>query len=67
MLDIAPMIPSFFVETNPSRKPLAQKSLLAPYRTCRIVGSITSRRSSASVERNEIGVAIAAFTNTDFA
>lgn len=30
MLDIAPMMPSLFVQTKPMRSPLAQKSLLAP-------------------------------------
>lgn len=61
------MMPSLFVQTKPRRRPLAQKSLLAPYSTWIRVGSMMSRRPRESVGTKGVGFGIARLEKTDCA
>lgn len=67
MLDMALISDWFRVQTAPSRRPLAQKSLLAPYRTCTSAGSMMLSVSRESMETKDAWVRTSGFGNNELA
>lgn len=67
LLGIAPRSPWFRVCSMPSLRPLAQKSLLAPYVTWTSWGSMRSARSKARMDVKGTASGAWGFSKTEFA